>query len=286
MALSAVDANGRPVILSPSVYHSVRLINYKTGELLADGWEAGAPNRFSQALYGVSLEWKEESAPFNPYVRIINYWVSSSIAQDVQIGAVVILNDNVIRSNNTTVGHKFDSSVFIEAQPPVTYDLTRFHLDSVESYPAQATTVTHFYLSLNVDGQQLKLIGWSSKAETGYGVFSRSTKALEMRGFYPDSDFWWRSLCHVASVDEQEVYLVLPPEREVNRPQLHRVVVNDRKGMLSIVQASTLDFTEDVHVGNEGAFYFTVYDVYGNGHDLGLRVDKSVVPSTFALVKG
>jgi hypothetical protein len=156
----------------------------------------------------------------------------------------------------------------------------------VVSYHNLVTTVTHFYLSLNVDGQQLKLVGWSSKPEAGHGIFSKNTKAFEARGKYRDNEYWWRSLCYVTGVEEQELFLVLPPERESNGPQVIRIDVNDRVGMLSIVHGSSLDFTDDIYIGNGGLFYFTVYDVYGNGHDLGLRVDTAVAPSTFVLVKG
>ncbi|MNW00519.1 hypothetical protein D3C71_1960260 [compost metagenome] len=80
--------------------------------------------------------------------------------------------------------------------------------------------------------------------------------------------------------------MVLPSGRESNRPQIYRVPINDRKGMLSIVQGVTLDFTADEYVGKKGLFYFTVYDVFGTGHDLCLRFDNSVFPNYFVLERG
>ncbi|WP_347910289.1 hypothetical protein [Pseudomonas grandcourensis] len=284
--LAAADENGKNVVLPPSVYLTVRLINYKTGELLGDGWEASAPNRFSQALYNIPLDWKDEPSPVDPYTRVITYWVSSTVALDVQVGAVVILNDKVIRTNGTTAGYSSTNSVTIEAQPPVSYDLAKFSLSAVKRNPLPATTVSHFYLGLNVDGKQIELVGWSSRADAGINIFSRSHSVFEARGYYLDSTYWWRSVCHIAGVDEAELFLVLPPEFESNRPQIYPVPVNDKKGVLSIVQGVTLDFTADKYVGKTGVFCFAVYDVYGNAHDLCLRFDDSVIPGSFVLDNG
>lgn len=284
--LAAVDGSGKKVMLPPSVYLTVRLINYKTGELLGDGWEASAPNRFSRELYNIPLDWKDEPPPVDPYTRVITYWVSSSVALDMQIGAVVNFNDVVIRTNGTTAGFSATSSVTIEAQPPVVYDFAKFNLSAVANSPVSATTITHFYLGLNVEGKQIKLVGWSSRIDASINVFSRNHLAFECRGYHSDNAYWWRSVCHVGGVDEAELFVVLPSERESNRPQIYRVPINDRKGMLSIVQGVSLDFTADEYVGKKGLFYFTVYDVFGTGHDLCLRFDNSVFPNYFVLERG
>lgn len=284
--LAATDEHGKNVKLPPSVYLSVRLINYKTGELLGGGWEASAPNRFSSALYNIPLDWEDEQPPVDPYTRVITYWVSSTVALDMQIGAVVIFNDAVIRTNGTTAGFSTTSSVTIEAQPPVAYELAKFNLSAVRSHPVPATTLTHFYLSLNVDGKQQNLVGWSSRVDAQHNILSRSHSVFESRGYFPNNEYWWRSVCHIGGVDESELFLVLPPGRESNRPQIYRVPINDRKGMLSIVQGVALDFSDDTYAGKKGLFYFTVYDVWGTGHDLCLRFDNSVVPHSFVLEKG
>jgi hypothetical protein len=284
--LAAVDENGKKVILPPSVYLTVRLINYKTGELLGDGWEASAPNRFSRALYNIPLDWRDEPPPVDPYTRVITYWVSSTVALDVQVGAVVILNDKVIRTNGTTVGYSSTSSVTIEAQRPVFYDLAKFYLSEVKSNPLPATTVSHFYLGLNDGGKQIELVGWSSYADASVDIISRNHSVFEVRGQYLDSDYWWRSVCHIAGVDETELFLVLPPEFESNRHQIHKIPVNDKKGVLSIVLGVTLDFTSDKYVGKTEVFCFVVYDVYGGAHNLCLRFDESAIPGSFVLDKG
>ena len=281
--LSAVDGNGRPAIMSAKIFNNVRLINYKTGEILSDGWRADErPNKYAQALYGVSAE--GEGVNPDPYTRIRSFWVSSAVVTDIQIAAAVIFNDKLIRSNNTTVRAKFDSSVSVEAEVPVVYEISKFRLDSVVNHPVPDCTLTHFYLSLNVDGRQLRLVSWSEKIAAEQGIVSATLKVFDAHGYYLKSDYWWRSVCFIAGVNDKEIPVVLTPEQDSNRYRTYYVPVNDRKGALSIVQGVSLEFTNDTYNKRE-TFYFTAFDVYGTGHDLCLRFDNSVLPGAFFLEK-
>lgn len=284
--LSGIDKNGKPAPLTPSIYNTVRLIDYKTGERLSGGWHVSVlPNRYSQALYGVPGGWHEETAP-DPATRIVNVWVSSKVAMDLQIAAEVNLNGVLIRTNNKTQGHAADSSVNVEAQPPVVYDLSRFRLDPVASNPFPATTLTHFYLGLYVDGQQIKLVSWSSKLDAKNAIVSLSHPIFESRGPHQGGEkYWWRSVCHFAGVEEKELYLALPAGEHMERQQSHYIPVNDQSGMLSIVQGVSPDLTIDESVWQTDAFYFTAFDIYGTGHNLCLRFDNTVVPNSFVLTK-
>ncbi|MDN4547557.1 hypothetical protein [Pseudomonas sp. C32] len=282
--LAAVDGGGKLAILTPSIYHSLRLIDYKTGKLLADGWVASErPNEYAQALYGVSADWKEEVS-VNPYTHIKELWVSSSVATDAQIGAVVTFNDKSIRSNNTTLGAKFDSSVTLEAENPVIYERSKFRLDAVENKLAHERVLTHFYLSLYVAERQIKLVNWAEKVAAAQGVVSGNHTVFDAHGYYPDNDYWWRSVCIFAGVEEQEVVVKLPQERGSNQSRFFPVRVNDRNGALSIIQGVALEFSADT-TNRRGVFYFTAFDIYGTGHDLCLRFNESVFPGGFILEK-
>lgn len=281
--LSAVNGNGRPAFMSAKIFNNVRLINYKTGELLSDGWGADErPNKYAQALYGVSAEGEGEHP--DPYTRIRTFWVSSAVATDIQIGAAVVFNDKLIRSNNTTVGNKFDSSVSVEAEVPVIYEISKFRLDSVVNHPVPDCTLTHFYLSLNVDGRQVRLVDWSEKVFAEQGLASATTNVFDAHGYYLNSPYWWRSVCFIAGVNDKEIPVVLTPEQDSSQYRIHYVSVNDRKGALSIIQGVSLEFTDNTY-NKRNTFYFAVFDVYGTGHDLCLRFDNSVLPGAFFLEK-
>lgn len=283
--LAAVDANGRPEILPPSIYNSVRLIDYKTGELLSDGWVADErPNLYAQALYGVSADWKAED-PVDPFTRIRSFWVSSTVATEIEVGAVVIFNDTVIRTNNTTLRHKFDSRVIIEGDVPVTHELSRFRLSSVvvdDTLPD--CVISHFYLNLNVDGRHMDLLGWSDAGGAEHSIFPGSITALEAHGDYDDGSGRWRSICVFAGVKAEEVVVWLKPVEAMSRGKLFTVPVNDRRGALSIVLGAGRDFSGGTY-NSSGAFYFTAFDVFGTGHRLSLRFRKSISVGSLVLEK-
>jgi hypothetical protein len=283
VTLRGKDKDGKSVPLTPSIYHTVRLINYRTGEVLQGNWQVSdRPNQFWYAMSG------SDAAPaplesVEPDITVLEYWVSSSVVDTVHIGAAVILNDRIIRTNNTTVGDKHDSSVMLVAEAPVTYAIEDFKLERVRSEGRWSHEIFHCYLGLYPGGRQLRLVDWSAADDGHHHRLTRSV--FEAYGGFIDNDYRWYVSCKLAAVKDKEVFLVLPPEKGERIDEVYYVKVNDRDGELSIVRGVGESFSSDTYVRKE-TFNFTAYDVYGTAHKLRVRPDFDKRPADFILERG
>lgn len=283
VTLRGKDKDGKSVPLSPSVFHTVRLINYRTGKVLQGDWQVSErPNQYWYAMSG-SEATQAPLESVEPDITVLEYWVSSTVVDTVHVGASVILNDRVIRTNNTTVGDKHDSSVTLVAEAPVTYSMDDFKLGRVRSEGRWNHEIFHCYLGLYPAGRQLRLVDWSAADDGHHYRLTRTV--FDAYGGYIDNDYRWYVDCKLAAVKDKEVVMVLPPAEGERSHEVYNIEVNDRDGELSIIRGVGESFSSDSYA-NRGIFGFTAYDAYGTAHKLRIRPDFDVRPADFILERG
>lgn len=283
VTLVGKDKSGKVLPLPASVFHSVRLINYRTGRVLQGDWQVRerASNLWQKISGSAAQILSLESA--DPNITVLEYWVSSTVVDTVHVGAAVILNDRLIRANNTTVGDKHDSSVTLVAEAPVTYAIDDFKFERIRSEGRWNQEIFHCYLGLYPGGRQLKLVDWSA-ADDGHH-FRLTRTVFEAFGGFIDNGYRWHVNCKLAGVKDDHVFLALAPAKGESTQETYNVRVNDREGELSVVYGVAESFISDSYEKKE-VFDFTVYDTFGTAHTLRFRPDFDVRPANFALERG
>lgn len=283
--VSGFDGNGHHVSVPADVLNTVELIHYNTGRTLRDGWKASAEQgRYtleapvSADLMGTSDD--ESQNHVHPHVR--TFWVSSAGVGTTQIAARVLLNGIVIKSNGTGLLNRQDSSITLDAQLPINYSLEQFHLKSVRrGNEAPGNRISNYYLGLNHQGQQIKLVDWVASQNTGNLIFAHGNWLGASATNY--------LVGILASPDQTGVTVKLPVNdntfldaifsgpasvsSEMSKEYLVRV--SDRHGELTIVQAiSEYTYSYAKYTVDE-AFHFSAIDQYGSEHKLAIRTDAA-----------
>ncbi|HEX4551418.1 hypothetical protein [Pseudomonas sp.] len=289
--VSGFDEGGNQVSVPSSVLDTVAMIHYNTGKTLRDGWSASAEQgRYTLeapvSADPVELSGHEPENDVQPHVR--TFWVSSAGVGTTQIAARILLNGTAIRSNGTGLSGRQDSSITVEAQLPITYAIEQFRWMSVRRGNEEpGNRIWNYYLGLYPQGQQIKLVDWSSSHPEGDVVFTRGNKL-----------YAWKTnhlLGIMVRPHKPEISLSLPfdgdsiaytlfPDALSNKRKSYSVRVNDRDGELSVVQALSEYSDLTPKTGADGKFGFSVYDQYGTEHKLAIRTDTQ--ERSFTLERG
>lgn len=283
VTLVGKDQRGKPIPLPAAIYNNVRLINYRTGKVLDGKWKVREQtNDLWRKISGEGAnELPEEGV--DPNITVREFWVSSTLADTVHVGAVVLLNDRLIRTNNTTVGDKHDSSLTLVAEAPVTYAIDEFKFERILTKGQRDQDLFHCYLGLYPGGRQLKLVDWSA-ADDGHH-YRHSRTVFEGFGGVVDSDWRWYVNCKFAGVNDDHVYFTLAPPQDSRGQEAYNLRVNDRDGELSVIYGVSSSFTSD-NYARKDVFDFIVYDTFGTAHKLRFRPDFEVRLANFVLERG
>lgn len=281
--VSGYDENGDPASVPADVLDTVELIHYNSGETLRNGWSASAEQgRFTleTAASPSAAQRPDDQSQSAGHPHVRTFWVSSSGVGTTQVAARISLNGNVIRSNGTGVIGRQDSSVTLDAQLPVSYSLEQFHLQRVRRGNEEpGNRIWNYYLGLDYQGQQIKLVDWfSSKGSDdvvfAYGNWVRAHNTNYLTGV-------------LARPDKTDVAVTLPVNDNSlvnyifrdsaldssNASKEYRVRVNDRHGELTIVQALSEFAYNQAEYRADEVFYFSAIDQYGTEHKLAIRID-------------
>jgi hypothetical protein len=259
--------------MPPEVLASVKLVHYNGGGDLEGGWRAvDTENEYLHDLPGnallakTSADHDAEAANAAPrsFEKKIVFWVSASAVGSTRIAAQVNIGATVFTTNGTLPG-RHDKSVTLNALLPNAYSRDNFHFDLVRGGKPWDGVRTHkYYVGLypiRDGGVQTKLLNWSS-ADNAAGASVEFFQVFDLDkyenlphavGFMVDksiSEFSWTSSANGGR---------------------YKVAVNERDGMLTIVQQTVNYAGRDSN--KQEVFPFSVVDAYGTEHRLRIRTD-------------
>jgi hypothetical protein len=290
--VSGVDANGNAMHVPADVMDSIELIHYNTGKTLRDGWAASTEQgRFTlEAPTSITVgdvDDTVDSDSVDPQVR--TFWVSSEGAGTTQVGARLSLNGVRIVSNGTTLSSIHDSSVTIEAQTPTAYGIEQFRWNHVRrGNEKPGNRIWNSYLGLYPQGQQIKLVDWIVEGVPAGAScdFAGGNKLHKTRTNY---------MTTILVRPEQSLEIVyLPydgdsigylfPDALGRKIQSYTVMVNDRDGELTVVQATSEYSKQQREEKYGGLLHLSAIDQYGTAHKLAIRTRFE--NSTMSLERG
>jgi len=289
--VSGVDESGHPVIVPSSVLETVELIHYNTGKTLQDGWSASAEQGQYTLEAPVSADStdvadQESQIDVQPHVR--TFWVSSAGVGTTQIAAQIVLNGTKIRTNANGLFGRQDSSITLKAQMPITYAIEQFRWMSVRRGNEEpGNRIWNYYLGLYPNGQQIKLVDWSSSHEKGDVEFVRGNKLYEWKTNHLQGVMvrpHKREISLSLPFDGNFIAFTLFQDAITSKMKSYSVRVNDRDGELSVVQALSEYSDLTPRKSADGKFNFSVFDQYGTEHKLAIRIDSK--ERSFTLERG
>lgn len=280
--VAGADADGNAVHVPAEVMDSISLIHYSSGQPLSNGWKASdEQGRFTLESHYSANTVPDEDDSVHPQVR--TFWVSSAGAGETQVAARVTVNQQVIRSNGTTLSSVHDSSVSLIAKEPVAYSIDSFRWYSVRRGNEEpGNRIWNYYLGLYPQGgQQIKLVDWISEGGRGSRLFAKGNKLRE------SSTNHLQGIFVLPEQKTQEVWLPFdgPPLSDVlsfgaqgwlyvsTKKKRYSVKVSDRDGELTVVQALSGYSTIEPASSDAEVFHFQAIDQYGTEHKLALRTD-------------
>jgi hypothetical protein len=282
--VAGADADGNAVAVPAEVMDSIKLIHYSNGQALGNGWDAsteqGQFTLQSHHTASTALATDDDDS-VHPQVR--TFWVSSAGAGETQVAARVTVNQQVIRSNGTTLSSVHDSSVTLIAKEPVAYSIDSFRWYSVRRGNEEpGNRIWNYYLGLYPQGgQQIKLVDWISEGGRSSRLFANGNKLRE-----PSTNHL-QGIFVLPEQKTQEVWLPYDgyPLSDVlsfgaqgwlflsTKKKRYSVKVSDRDGELTIVQAISGYSTIEPASRDAEVFHFQAIDQYGTEHKLAIRTD-------------
>ncbi|UQS12712.1 hypothetical protein [Pseudomonas sp. HS6] len=289
--VSGYDESGDYISVPADVLNTVELIHYNTGKTLRDGWNASTEQgRFTleAPVSADSMDASDDESEQQVQPQVRTFWVSSAGVGTSQVAARISLNGTIIRSNGTGLSGRHDSSVTLEAQLPVTYSVDQFRWTSTRRGNEEpGNRIRNYYLGLYPQGQQIKLVDWSSSYGTDNVEFVRgnklyATKTNYLSGFLVRPDK--REMSLSLPYDGDPIAYTFFPDAITTKTKHYVVRVNDRDGELTVVQA--LSEYSDLSRKSiaDGTFNFSIYDQYGTEHKLAIRTDAE--ERSFTLGRG
>lgn len=293
--VAGADANGNAVHVPTEVMDSIKLVHYLTGQSLADGWEASnEQGRFTLESHynGNTVLDTDDDDSVHPQVR--TFWVSSAGAGETQIAARLTVNQQIIRSNGTTLSSVHDSSVTLIAKEPVAYSIDSFRWQQVRRGNEEpGNRIWNYYLGLYPQGgQQIKLVDWATQGVRGVREFARGNKLRAWKTNHLQGIFvlpeqktqtvllpYGGQLLSDALSFAAQGWIYLSVEKKS-----YSVKVNDRDGELTVVQALSESSTIEPESKNGEMFHFQAIDQYGTEHKLAIRTDFE--ERSFSLARG
>jgi hypothetical protein len=288
--VAGADVNGNAVHVPSEVMDSIELVHYLSGQPLSNGWRASdeqgrftLESRFS--TNDVSESYDDDTV--HPQVR--TFWVSSSSAGETQVGARLTANQQVIRSNGSTLYSAHDSSVTLSAKEPSAYSIESFRWQQVRRGNEEpGNRIWNYYLGLYPQGgQQIKLVDWIFQGERGSYIFAAGNKINEWKT---------NSLQGTLVLPELKNFLVVLPyagnsiaytfysDAITTKNKSYSVTVNDRDGELTAVQALSEYSSIEPKSRNGEVFRFRAIDQYGTEHKLAIHTDFET--RNFSLARG
>ncbi|WP_065258765.1 hypothetical protein [Pseudomonas bananamidigenes] len=292
--VSGFDENGQHISVPADVLNTVELIHYNTGKTLRDGWTASAEQGRYTLEAPVSadlMDASDDESHYHAHPHVRTFWVSSAGVGTTQIAARVLLNGTVIQSNGTGLIDRQDSSITLDAQLPISYSLEQFHLKSVRRGNEEpGNRISNYYLGLNHQGQQIKLVDWVAPRGTGNLVFAHgnwlgapATNYLIGILVGPDQTDVTVKL-PVNDNNFLDTVFSGPASVSSEMSKEYPVRVGDRHGELTIVQAiSEYAYSYAKYTVDE-VFHFSAIDQYGSEHKLAIRTNAT--ESLFILERG
>ena len=280
--VSAADINGDRVPVPADVMNSIELIHYTTGKPLRDGWTSSTEQgRFTletpnSGITASVLEDKEVDDLLHPQVR--TFWVSSSVAGTTQVAARLSLAGQTIRSNASTLASIHDSSVTLEALPPLSYAIEQFRWKATRRGNEEpGNRIWNYYLGLYPQGQQIKLVDWVAdvRADTD-SVFAAANKLNEY-----ETNFFTavlvrpreRTLSVGLPFNGNSITYTFTADAITRERKFYPVTVNDRDGELTVVQGLSVYSNLERSYKNGNVFHFRAIDQHGSEHKLAIRTD-------------
>lgn len=275
--VSGYDENGDRILVPREVMNTVELIHYNTGRALRDGWSAS----IDQGRYTLEAPVIKDEPDNGIHPQVCTFWVSSSGSGSTQIAASVFLNGVTIRSNATGLSGFQDSSVTLDAQVPVTYSVDQFRWTSTRRGNEEpGNRIWNYYLGLVYQGQQINLVDWVASKGTddvmfAYGNWVHAWKTNYLKGV-------------MVRPNKTDITVALPVNDNTfvnytfrdhaldssSKTKEYVVIVNDRHGELTVVQALSEFAYTAADSSADGVFPFAVIDQYGTEHKLAIRTDS------------
>ncbi|MCC8366944.1 hypothetical protein J8V57_11750 [Xenorhabdus sp. PB61.4] len=128
--IQAADNNDSLIILSDEQLDGIQLIDYSTGEELSGGWAYSTKeNEYTHTFPGETSPqildslYKEQA---NSSFQIRTYWVTTSSAETIQIGAKIKLDSQTYSIQD---GASFGSHVIVVGHSPINYDSDSLNIE-------------------------------------------------------------------------------------------------------------------------------------------------------------
>jgi hypothetical protein len=280
--VSGIDTNGDAMYVPADVMESIELIHYSTGKALRDGWVASAvQGRYTiespPAPTGGEVHDDDlENDSVHPQVR--TFWVSSSSAGTIQIGARLLLNGERILSNGATLFSVHDSSVTIEATTPAAYSLEAFRwYQTRRGDESPGNRIWNYRLGLYPQGQQIKLVDWIV-AGVNQGVdhdFAGGNRLNEYKTNYMKVILVRAGgpSVGVSLPDRGEPFVFTFTADAQTWNSQYYTVTTQSDGELTVVQALSEYSTEAKKFKYGNKLHFLAIDQHGTEHKLAIRVD-------------
>ncbi|MHC8398658.1 hypothetical protein ACYZTX_03965 [Pseudomonas sp. MDT1-17] len=274
------DGSGIPV---PLTYYpdliSTRLIQYHDGQPLSTEVYTGEPlTGWNSAPFENSYTHNMPGATYAPgggnnTGTPIDFWVSCSNEETMQIAAEVTVQGRVYRSNGTVNpdGSKINKSVVIVAERVPTYSADQFSWKRQRIEGAfYGATLYRYDLGLYLNGLQVKLVNWHTDQYEGSGIYP-------MR-------FCYTGLVLSHPAPKSYTGVMLPVLGKAVEIIGFKLPVKQREGELVACKGipSAYKYTgEQVRLED---FFFTVLDEFGSTHRLSVTID--IEKGEFLLRKG
>ncbi|CAI8927716.1 Big-1 domain-containing protein [Pseudomonas sp. IT-347P] len=288
--VAGADANGNAVHVPTEVMDSIKLVHYQTGQSLADGWQASnEQGRFTLESHYTANTVLDSDDDDSVHPQVRTFWVSSAGAGETQVAARLTFNQQVIRSNGTTLSSVHDSSVTLIAKAPVAYSIDSFRWQQVRRGNEEpGNRIWNYYLGLYPPGgQQIRLVDWAFEGERGNHTFAWGNKLYEWKTNYlngtlvlPEPRYFNLVLPYAGD----PIAFTLFSDAIATQTKSYKVAVNDRDGELTVVQALSEYSTVNPKSRHGDVFHFRAIDQYGTEHKLAIHTDFE--ERSFSLARG